>query len=766
MAAKIINWSTFDYSILKETQTIDLKIKKVNGAKVALNNAVMMADTETSKLKVNPVVDVEKSYFDFKDNIEKYYIAKKYEPIINKVIKWSFAIRINHINIVTLWGNKPSEFAECLGLVMQAMPGTHTILYFHNLRYDWVFLRRFLFNRFGKPEQQLNTKARTPIRIKWKCGLELRDSVILANASLERWANNMNVEHKKAVGKWDYKKLRNQKDLLNDDEVEYFTNDVLAGVECIDAYMEALNYDLSTIPLTATGHNRKEIIRLANAPENAQKAERLFSNTQLTFEQFKRMEQIYHGGFTHANRDYINFTCKGTIQCMDFASSYPYIMLALPEFETGNYSSVNMTLDEILDEDMLKDFAFTFKLTIKNLDMKAIDSMHSMPTISISKCDFVSEHYKLDNGRILSADEVVIYTNELDLQVYLDTYRRDETHTWEVSEVEAASKGYLPLYIRKLVFELFTNKTVLKGQGAKYALAKAILNALYGMCCQNPVKFEMIEDYETFEYNRSIEKLDEDTTRSVFKKSREEVEDAKLEAGDKLFTEGNLYHNWLVSNLRSNKSTKLPFQWGARISSCAFKNLITLSHCIAFDSVWIYSDTDSIYAWNAYGRSPWDMDKVAAYNNNCKDLIRAAGFGCVEFNNREYWLGVAESGPEDIATEFKTMGAKRYVKRVQYIEGSKDCDGKLHLTVSGIPKDAVECLNNDIENFKEGFVFEGTKTGKNMAAYISHNIAEDEQGDEYADSVDLIPCDYLLSATHLIEDDEYLFNYDIDTTIA
>ena len=42
-----------------------------------------------------------------------------------------------------------------------------------------------------------------------------------------------------------------------------------------------------------------------------------------------------------------------------------------------------------------------------------------------------------------------------------------------------------------MVFELFTNKTKLKGMGAIYALAKAVLNALYGMCCQNPVKLNI-----------------------------------------------------------------------------------------------------------------------------------------------------------------------------------------------------------------------------------------------------------------------------------
>ena len=54
---------------------------------------------------------------------------------------------------------------------------------------------------------------------------------------------------------------------------------------------------------------------------------------------------------------------------------------------------------------------------------------------------------------------------------------------------------------------------------------------------------------------------------------------------------------------------------------------------------------------------------------------------------------------EDDCCEFITLGAKRYVER-------RINDGKLHLTVSGINKGAVELLNDDIENFKDGFDFD------------------------------------------------------------
>ena len=99
---------------------------------------------------------------------------------------------------------------------------------------------------------------------------------------------------------------------------------------------------------------------------------------------------------------------------------------------------------------------------------------------------------------------------------------------------------------------------------------------------------------------------------------------------------------------------------------------------------------------------------MSAYNQLCKDKLTANGYGAVEHNDREYWLGVAEFDGE--YTEFKVMGAKRYCGRAVK-------DGELHITVAGVPKSGYKCLNNDISNFTKGMVFDGTTTGKLTHTY-------------------------------------------------
>ena len=149
-------------------------------------DAVIMFDTETSKSKEST------------------------EPVENYVVAFTVSIRAYHENICTLYGNKPSELVRTISKIHRQLGADHTIFYCHNLAYDWVFIRQFMFARFGTPVKMLATKSHYPICIEFSNGIILKDSLILAQRSLEKWANDMNVEHKKAVGSWDYLKIRYQ----------------------------------------------------------------------------------------------------------------------------------------------------------------------------------------------------------------------------------------------------------------------------------------------------------------------------------------------------------------------------------------------------------------------------------------------------------------------------------------------------------------------------------------------------------------------------
>ena len=210
-------WDSFDYNLLDHIRCIK---KAGRGDNSTFNDCIIMADTETSK----------------KRKLE--YALKNGKKVIqaydNHVVAFTVSIRAYGMNIVTLFGHKPSELVECLTLIHNVLPGKKTTVYFHNLSYDYTFIRKFLFRAWGHPESALNVKSHDPIYIRFGNGIELRDSLILFQRSLDKVAKDFNVEHQKALGKWDYDKLRHQSDSFTPEELEYIEHDTLAGVEALD----------------------------------------------------------------------------------------------------------------------------------------------------------------------------------------------------------------------------------------------------------------------------------------------------------------------------------------------------------------------------------------------------------------------------------------------------------------------------------------------------------------------------------------------------
>ena len=157
-------------------------VKAKGGRKgITYNDIIIMADTETSK--------------------------KPLQKEDNHIVAWSICFRAYHHNIATLWGQNPYEFCDMLAELRKNLAGREIYIYFHNLGYDWVFLRKFLIERMGEPDNQLNLKSYAPLFIKFSNGIVFKDSLVLAARKLERWAKDLDVEHKKALGKWDYNNI-------------------------------------------------------------------------------------------------------------------------------------------------------------------------------------------------------------------------------------------------------------------------------------------------------------------------------------------------------------------------------------------------------------------------------------------------------------------------------------------------------------------------------------------------------------------------------
>ena len=304
-------------------------------------------------------------------------------------------------------------------------------------------------------------------------------------------------------------------------------------------------------------------------------------------------------------------------------------------------------IDDILEDDSA---AYMFKLI--GIDVKLKDYRFPMPALQYSKTVRCINPI-VDNGRLLECDYVEIYLNEIDLSVINAQY---EFKQHICIEVMAAYKDYLPRWLTDYIYQLFEQKTRLKGgDPVAYAIAKSMLNSVYGLHVQFPIKDNIVEDYRTGEY--------------------------RIDAIDKESKYNEYCNKW---------TTITPYQIGCWVTSYAFRNLFELGSCVGPEGEWLYSDTDSCYAVG------WDEKKIAEYNQMCKDKLSKNGYGPVLHNGREYWLGVAEL--DGIYSEFRMIGAKRYCVRDQ-------ASGELKITVAGVPKKGAVCLEDDIENFAIGFIF-------------------------------------------------------------
>ena len=675
---RCIKWERYKFSELKNIMYVR---RSGRGDNDTYNDCIIMADTETSKEKAGTIG-------------------------ANHVCAFTISIRAFNKNIVTLYGTRPSELVKCFNKIRRYMPADKTIIYWHNMSYDWVFIRKFVMREWGTPVKLLATKPHYPIYIEFNNGIIFKDSLILAQRGLEKWADDLDVEHKKAVGKWDYNKIRNQsEDNFSPDEIEYIEHDTLAGVECIDKTMNQLHKRIYSMPYTATGIPREEARKRGKKNNARELFMRIVPKSYLTQQ---KLELVYHGGFTHANRHYIDVLME-KVTAMDFTSSYPYCMLAFKYPMTEFKPFHDCMVSDILDNK--ENYAFIFKLILINVKLKS-DAV-PMPALQYSKC--VKDINALtDNGRILCANYVEIYLNEIDLAVIDSQYEYQASYC---VEVEYSEKAYLPRWYTDYVFECFTDKTMLKEDKKHpelydpvgYSLAKAKVNSLYGMEVQKPCKEDIKEDYQSGSY---------------------EVDSGNFE---------KLYQQYI-----DNKNSILPYQWGVWVTSYAFSNLFELGACCG---LWLYSDTDSCYGQD------WDMVKVNAYNEKCKSYLKANNYGAVVRDGKEYWLGVVDIEEHD---QFKTMGAKRYCV--------KDGD-KLKITVAGVPKKTgAKCLNT-IDDFTEGLIFSGGITGKQTHTYFfSEDITIDKAGNEVGDSIDLSPCDYLLSKVDTFNWEE-LFEEEIEVQV-
>lgn len=566
------------------------------------------------------------------------------------------------------------------------------VTYIHNASYDLSYLIPFFRKYITKYSDGTDIEenyaesiilASNKILV-WTYGcFVFRCSYRLASCSLEKWSKELDIEHKKLVGLYDYSKVIYQDDELTEDEQDYDKYDVLAMRECIATLMERGGYDIVTIPLTSTQFVRKELA--ASCKKDKDYKKKYFNKMKLSVEDYEGCLLAYSGGYTHGNRFWMNRLLEvgktykyrdheitiNAINHRDFKSDYPTQMTCY-EFPIEGFTTVYEdswakkppTIDDILA--LAPKYATLTTLVIAEIDLK--DEAISMPFAQDAK--FLEQFGKAssfktvkDNGRILhGSGRAILRIGDKTLRILNEQYNMK----YHVVTVKKAKYGRLPKCIVNVVDKHFAGKTNYKAKEQQLLASglpkedprvkeaafnkmqsKKQVNGLYGCAATKPLR-------ESFCINGVMEY---DIWRSFT--SLDPKEDFQLKAAG-------------LAEYYKAYSSFLPYQWGVWITENARWELYEYMKVIGYDYL-LYADTDSLF----YISTPEIEERIEALNQK---KAETAHYVVLDNGQQEFYDAFCLE--EDCPIKaFKGLHSKCY--------GVVNNQGHLDITIAGVPSETL-----------------------------------------------------------------------------
>ncbi len=584
-----------------------------------------------------------------------------------RAIMWAWGLAIGDACYMGRTWPELIEATDTLRAAYGLGPYRRIIIYVHNLSYDFQFFRKWYHW-----DTVFALKSREVCYCCTGDGIEFRCSYILTGYSLEKVGEHLTSHTiKKLSGTIDYKTARHSKTPLTDAEIAYLEHDCLVVTAHIAEQIE-VEGGIASIPLTKTGYVRR-YVQKACFRDPTKKASRdpsrmryrgFIENLYLDDFIYQSLNRAFQGGYTHANPFYAGEVMEH-VRSFDFASAYPSVICS-ELFPITPPQRV-----QVPDWDTFKDCLdhYCCVFTIELWDVKPRTNIDHY--LSASRCIFPDGGMRQEsNGRIVKADKLITTITNVDYIILTHCY------TFKIKYVTGMirwGKGYLPKPIIDSCLYFFKAKTELKGQEGKeqeYLSAKEMLNSIYGMFVQNPLRPVIPYDLDKNEWGEERDGL-------VLLERRLEGEEI-IEA---------------LEEYNTGMGRFTYFAWGVFITAYCRRNL--WRGILEFGDDYVYSDTDSIKCINADRHTEY----IETYNQYVQAKIKA----CLEYSHIDPSLAYAETIDHKIKalgvwedegeySRFKTLGAKRYMT---------EKDGKVSITVSGVnKKEAIPyILSKDCDPF-------------------------------------------------------------------
>ena len=425
---------------------------------------------------------------------------------------------------------------------------------------------------------------------------------------------------------------------------------------------EKTNYkQIRYIPLTNTGKCRKAWIQYMEKHGGhgyVTAWKRSMAKLTETYKMRSLIKSLLQGGYVFSKADGDTFINVGN---NDAKSFYPSIMLSRP-LPYEKFTECDPT------EEMDTEHAYIIILEAANVE--AVKPFLTIDNKNIRKCDRERVIAKGSKISSIGGKCTLIFT---DLDFY--TFKRHYKYTYlNIKKMYKAKTHLIPKMYADFILECYNEKEKAKAEYKKdpsdinkrrLELAKIKLNAIFGMNLTDYFKpqAELMHDEWKQDYLTA-------------KKYNEKLEE-----------------------LKKSESINFVESWGVWITAWARYILLQLIDKI--DKYVLYTDTDSIYYF--------ECDKVKEiiedFNLSLEHDIKTS------YLTQGHLVGLlGQFVYEHHHDKFKALHVKSY---------ASERDGKLYMTVAGLNKSAVYQLNNDINNFKDGFIFDKTD--------IKHITYNDEQ---------------------------------------
>lgn len=566
---------------------------------------------------------------------------------------WQFAI-----SDTVYFGRTWDSFLNFLHFLSEYIPNGKKIVYIHNMGFEMAFLLPRLY-AWGILDGIFAKDIHSLLKVNTTLNIEFRDSMMLTNCSLAQLAKQY-TKTQKLLGDLDYTIPRNSQTPLTETELNYCINDVLILSEYADILHTTYTRRGEKIPLTSTGIVRKYVKKSAAGYKAARLCPTDIHDYNLV------MNWLFRGGYTHANTYQCDKILKN-VKSYDLTSAYPAVMLQY-KYPSEPFRKAD---DETMRIVLSRKERYSWYAIIKfNKLNKRTNHVYESSHKIIKAVNAVYE-----NGRLSSAESVIVMLTDVDFQIYKNFYNAESV---ECIGFWYARKQLLPHFLRDSVIYFYEEKKRLKKVLAtfdgsfderfdlekQYLNIKGQLNSLYGMCVTRLNLNEITYGANGFEilYNKT------DYSEEI------------------------------------NRAFLSPF-WGVWVT--AYVRKIITDKLIQLGDNGCYSDTDSI---KLLGNETKIFDD---YNTEIAALNKS-----LYPDNPIVWdMGLFDF--EGTYKRAKFLGAKRYAYTTE-----KNGTEELHMTVAGLPKTTVKQFSNASQMFAEftdNMIIKGCKT---THAYHGETFAE------------------------------------------